>query len=143
MSRDGQRNRPNYSAGPANMGVYCPPADIESGLEWPPATAAQGLERNFDNALAGAVFGFPVRRRNCAVPGWRRRRGGSDLAFLQGLAGLFAASGLRAAGDDARACVGWRAAWRILQGAAAVSADPGGSENRDQHPPPPRRQKFL
>ena len=52
----------------------------------------------------GPIFGFPVHRRDHRVPGRRGRRRGRDLAFLQGLARLFAASGLRAAGDDARAC---------------------------------------
>ena len=53
-----------------------------------------GLKRNFDNALAGAVLGFSVHRRNRRVSGRRRRGGGADLALFQGLAGLFAASGL-------------------------------------------------
>src|ERR1700732_526565 len=58
-----------------------------------PQVAALGPKRTFDNALAGAVLGFPVRRRNRAVPGGRRRDGRADLAFFQGSAGLFAASG--------------------------------------------------
>ena len=87
--------------------------------------------------------GFPVRRRNRGVPGRRRRRGRADLALLQGLAGLFAASGLRAAGDDARPCGGRRAARRIFQGTAAVSADPGGSEAGHQRVPGGRGQELL
>src|ERR1700676_3155621 len=59
-----------------------------------PQVAALGPKRTFDNALAGAVLGFPFRRRNRPVPGGRRRDGRADLAFFQGSAGVFAASGL-------------------------------------------------
>src|SRR5258707_2486612 len=97
-----------------------------------PSAAAQGLEGIFADALSGAVHGFLVRRRNRRVPGRRRRHRRHDLALLQGPAGLFAASGLRTAGDDPCPRLRWRAARRILQGAPAVSADPGGAEDRDQ-----------
>ena len=108
-----------------------------------PAVTAQGLEWNFGNALSGPVFGFPVYRRDGRVPGRRGRRRGRDLVFLQGLARLFAASGLRAAGDDARACVRRRAARRVFQGAAALSADPGDAKTRHQRVPRGRGQEFL
>src|SRR4051812_14755145 len=55
-----------------------------SRLRTTPAAAAQGLKRIFDNALAGAVHGFLVRRRNRGVSGRRRRHGGADLALFQG-----------------------------------------------------------
>ncbi len=102
-----------------------------------------GLKRIVDNALAGAVLGFSVRRRNRGVPGGRRRGGRADLAFLQGPAGLFPASGLRAAGHDARARFGRLAARRIFQGTPAVSADPGGSEAGHQRVPGRRGQELL
>ena len=92
--------------------------------------------------FAGPVFGFPVCRRDRRVPGRRGRRR-ADLVFLQGPAGLFAASGLRAAGDDARARRRRRAARRIFQGAPALSADPGDAETRHQRLPRGRGQEFL
>ena len=73
----------------------------------------------------------------------RGRRRGRDLVFLQGLARLFAASGLRAAGDDARACVRRCAARRVFQGAAALSADPGDAKARHQRVPRGRGQELL
>ena len=108
-----------------------------------PIETAQGLERNFDNALAGAVHGFLVRRRNRRVPGWRRRSRRRNLAFLQGLAGLLSAAGLRAAGDDAHPRHRRRAARRVLQGAPPLSPDPGGSKAGHQRVPCRRRQEFL
>src|SRR5580704_4285905 len=92
----------------------------------------RGEKRNLYYALAGAVLGFLVRRGNRRVPGWRRRRSRADLALLQGFAGLFSASGLRAAGDDTRSRRRRRAARRIFQGAASLPADPGGAETRHQ-----------
>ena len=70
-------------------------------------------------------------------------RGRLVVALLQGLAGLFAASGLRAAGDDAGACRGRLAAGGIRQGATALSADPGDPEARHQCLRRRRRQEFL
>src|SRR6476661_4622927 len=108
-----------------------------------PVVTAHGLERIFADALAGAVLWFPVRRWNRPVSGRRRRGGRTDLALFQGLAGLFAASGLRAAGNDASPRGGRRAARRIFQGAPPVSADPGGSETRRERVPGGRGQEFL
>ena len=68
--------------------------------------------------LAAAVLRLPVRGRNHRVPGRRRRRRRPDLAFLQGPAGLFAAAGLRAAGDDARPRGRRLAGRRICQASA-------------------------
>src|SRR3954453_19482159 len=83
------------------------------------AVAAQRLEWKLGNALCDPISGFPVYRRDDPVPGRRGRRRGRNLVLLQGSARLFAASGLRAAGDDARACGRRRAARRVFQGAAS------------------------
>ena len=104
---------------------------------------ALALEWKFGNALCGPIFGFPVYRRDDPVPGRRGRRRGWDLVLLQGSARLFAASGLRAAGDDARACVRRCAARRIFQGAASLFADPGDAKTRHQRVPRSRGQEFL
>ena len=105
--------------------------------------SAKVWNRTIDNALAGAVFWLPVRGGNRGVPGRRRGVRRPDLAFLQGSARLLAAPGLRAAGDDARACGRRIAARRIRQGAPALFADPGGAEARHQRVPRGRRQEFL
>ena len=102
-----------------------------------------GLDRNLDNAIAVSVYGLPVRRGNHRVPGWRCGSRRADLALFQGPARLFAVAGLRAAGDDPRACGRRFAARRIFARAPAVSADPGGAEDGDQRLPRRRRQEFL
>ncbi len=98
------------------------------GVAWSRRFGAAG----HGDEAAAALLRLPVRGRDDRVPGRRRRRGRPDLAFLQGPAGLFAAAGLRAAGDDARARRRRRAARRIRPRAPALSADPGGAEARHQ-----------
>ena len=65
------------------------------------------------------------------------------LAFLQGPAGLFAVAGLRAAGDDPRACRRRLAGRRIRHPAPALHSDPGRAEDGDQRLPRRRGQEFL
>ena len=63
--------------------------------------------------------------------------------FSKDLPDYLSASGLRAAGDDARSRGRRRAARRIFQGAASLPADPGGAEARHQRVPRRRGQEFL
>ena len=93
--------------------------------------------------LSAAVLRLDLRGRHRAVPGRRRGRGRPVLAFLQGPAGLFAAAGLRAAGDDPRARHRRRAGRRVRPRAAALSADPGGPEAGHQRLPRGRGQELL
>ncbi len=88
-------------------------------------------------------LGLSVRGGHDPVHRRRRRGRRPAVAFLQGSAGLFAAAGLRAAGDDARACRRRLAARRICQGAPALSADPGDAEARHQRLRRGRGQEFL
>ena len=79
-----------------------------------------------------AVPRLPVRGRHHRVRGGRRRDRRPAVAFLQGPAGLFAAAGLRAAGDDPRARGRRLTGRRIRPRAAALYSDPGGAEAGDQ-----------
>ena len=65
--------------------------------------AALRPRRKGGNEASAAILRLDLRGRHRAVPRRHRRGGRPVLAFLQGLAGLFAAAGLRAAGDDAGA----------------------------------------
>ena len=108
------------------------------------AAGAAGCGRwDFGNETAAALLRLPVRGRDDRVPGRRRRRGRPAVAFLQGPAGLFAAAGLRAAGDDARARRRRLAGRRIRQPAPALHSDPGRAEAGDQRLPRRRGQEFL
>src|ERR1700755_613570 len=102
-------------------------ADLEEGAASFPFRRRVGIDLN---ALVGTLLWVPVRGRNRCVPGRRCRCRGRDLAFLQGPARLLPASGLRAAGDDARSRGRRFAARRIRQGASPLSADPGRAEAR-------------
>ena len=62
----------------------------------------------------------------------RRRRGRPAVALFTRAAGLFPAAGLRARGDDPRACFRRLAARRICTRAAALHSNPGGAQARDQ-----------
>ena len=97
----------------------------------------------FAMRLHAALLGLPVRGRHHPVPGRRRRGGRPAVALLQGPARLFAAAGLRAAGDDAGACRRRIAAGRICARAAALHSDPGGAEARDQRLRRGRGQELL
>src|ERR1043166_9820300 len=77
---------------------------------------------------SAALLRLDLRGRDGRVPRRRRRRGRPVLAFLQGLARLFAAPGLRAAGDAARARERRFAARRICARAPALYPVPGGAE---------------
>ena len=78
----------------------------------------------------------PVHRRHC-------RRIRVVVAFFQGSARLFAASGLRTAGDDAGACRRRLAARRICQSAPPLFADPGSSQAGHQRVHRGGRQELL
>ena len=71
----------------------------------------------------------------------RRRR--PAVALSPRTCRIIRSSGLRAAGDDARARRRRLAARRIRQGAPALSADPGGAEARQQRLHRRRGQEFL
>ena len=95
------------------------------------------------NEALAAVPRLSVRGGHHPVHGRRGRRRRPDVAFLQGPAGLFAAAGLRAAGDDARARGRRLAGRRICQRAPALYPDPGGAEAGHQRLPRRRGQEFL
>ena len=108
------------------------------------SVVASGFGRwDFRNETAAALLRLPVRGRDDRVPGRRRRRRRPALAFLQGPAGLFAAAGLRAAGDDPRARRRRLAGRRIRHPAPALHSDPGRAEDGDQRLPRRRGQELL
>ena len=87
--------------------------------------------------------GFLFAAGTIAVSGRGRRQRRHALAFLQGPAGLFAASRLRAAGDDPGARRRRLAGRRIRHPAPALHPDPGRAEDGDQRLPRRRGQEFL
>src|SRR5947207_927696 len=90
--------------------------------------AAERARRKGGNEASASILRLDLRGRNRAVPGRDRGRGRPVLAFLEGPAGLFPTTGLRAAGDDARARLRWRAGGRVRARAAPLSADSGDPE---------------
>src|SRR5262245_18304916 len=88
-------------------------------------SSAESPRRMGCNEASAPVLWLDIRGRNRAVPRRNRRGGRHVLAFLQGLAGLFAVTGLRTAGNDAGARHGRLAGGGVRPRAAALSADPG------------------
>ena len=107
-------------------------------MPYHPATMGDSLAeragRKGGNETSASFLRLDFRGRHRAVPRRHRGRGRPVLAFLQGPAGLLAAAGLRAAGDDARARHRRRAGRRVCARTASLSADPGDPQARAATP---------